>query len=124
MTQLAMGAGVQGTLEANPHNNVHGWVGGVMASARSANDPIFMMHHGNVDRIWWVWNGIPNPNTNDTLWTDMPFQNHFFNPDLTPYSPKVSDLLLPEPLGYTYDPDIGVGPVVGGGPGTTTPIDE
>jgi tyrosinase len=116
--------GAQGTLEANPHNNVHGWVGGVMAGTRSANDPIFMMHHGNIDRIWWVWNGIPNPNTNDTLWTDMPFQNHFFNPDGTPYSPKVSDLRLPEPLGYTYDPEIGVGPVVGSGPGTATPIDE
>src|SRR5262249_30158436 len=76
------------------------------------------------DRIWWVWNGIPNPNTNDTLWTDMPFQNHFFNPDGTPYSPKVSDLLLPEPLDYTYDPDIVVAPVVGGGPGTATPVEE
>ena len=116
--------GVQGTLEANPHNNVHGWVGGVMAGTRSANDPIFMMHHGNIDRIWWVWNGIPNPNTNDTLWTDMPFQNHFFNPDGTSYSPKVSDLLLPEPLGYTYDADIVIAPVVGGGPGTATPIEE
>src|SRR5262249_60200728 len=66
----------------------------------------------------------PNPNTNDTLWTDMPFQNHFFNADGTPYSPKVSALLLPAPLGYTYDPDIGVAPVVGGGPGTATPIEE
>jgi tyrosinase len=32
----------------------------------------------------------------------MPFQNTFFNPDGTPYSPKVTDLLSPEPLGYTY----------------------
>ena len=32
----------------------------------------------------------------------MTFQNNFFNPDGTPYSPKVSDLLIPEPLGYTY----------------------
>jgi tyrosinase len=54
----------------------------------------------------------------------MPFQNHFFNPDGTPYSPKVSDLLLPEPLGYTYDPDIVVAPVAGGGPGTARPIEE
>ena len=54
----------------------------------------------------------------------MPFQNHFFNPDGTPYSPKVSDLFLPEPLGYTYDPTIGVGPVVGGGAPTYSPIDN
>lgn len=95
-----------------------------MGGVRSANDPIFMMHHGNIDRIWWVWNGVPNPNTNDPLWSDMPFQNNFFNPDGTPYSPKVSDLLTPEPLGYTYDPNISVGPVVGGGPATYSPIDD
>ena len=32
----------------------------------------------------------------------MTFQNNFFNPDGSRYSPKVSDLLTPEPLGYTY----------------------
>jgi tyrosinase len=32
----------------------------------------------------------------------MTIQNNFFNPDGTSYSPKVSDLETPEPLGYTY----------------------
>jgi len=35
------------------------------------------------------------------LWTGMTF-NNFINPDGTPYSPKVSDLFVPENLGYTY----------------------
>jgi tyrosinase len=32
----------------------------------------------------------------------MPFTNNFINPDGSPYSPKVSDLFVPETLGYTY----------------------
>jgi tyrosinase len=32
----------------------------------------------------------------------MTFQNNFFNPDGTPYSAKVTDLLTPESLGYTW----------------------
>jgi tyrosinase len=95
--------GVFSILEGTPHNNVHNLVGGIMASAQSALDPIFMMHHCNIDRLWAVWNTAGNANTTDPLWNDMPFQNNFFNPDGTRFSPKVSELLLPEPLGYTYD---------------------
>jgi tyrosinase len=94
--------GTQGTLESTPHNLVHVFVGGIMAQANSALDPIFMMHHGNIDRIWWLWNQGGGTDSPDPLWSDMTFQNNFFNPDATPYSPKVSDLLVPEPLGYTY----------------------
>jgi tyrosinase len=95
--------GTQGTLERTPHNTVHLWVGGVMASAQSALDPIFMMHHCNIDRLWAVWNASgPNQNSIDALWSDMTFQNNFYNPDGSSYSPKVSDLYIPETLGYTY----------------------
>jgi hypothetical protein len=44
-----------------------------MGDTRSALDPIFMMHHCNIDRIWAVWN-VNNQNSNDPLWTDMTFQ--------------------------------------------------
>jgi tyrosinase len=96
--------GIQGTLESTPHNNVHNIVGGIMASAQSSLDPIFMMHHCNIDRIWAVWNAPPlnNQNSNDPLWSDMTLQNNFYNPDGSFYSPKVSDLYVPEALGYTY----------------------
>jgi tyrosinase len=95
------GCGNSGTLEATPHNLVHNFVGGIMASSASSLDPIFFGHHGNIDRIWWLWaqNGT---NSTDPLWRDMTFQNNYFNPDGTQSSPKVTDLLQPEPLGYTY----------------------
>ena len=48
------------------HNGVHGWVGGDMGAMTSPNDPIFFMHHAQVDRIWSIWQrkhaGVANYN--------------------------------------------------------------
>ena len=37
------------------HNRVHVWVGGDMLPSSSPNDPVFFMHHCNVDRLWEAW---------------------------------------------------------------------
>ena len=43
-------------LEDGPHNRVHGWVGGRMNDIRySPADPVFWLHHAEVDRIWHIW---------------------------------------------------------------------
>jgi tyrosinase len=94
--------GTQGILERNPHNTVHGNIGGWMPSAASPRDPIFFMHHGNIDRIWALWNSLGHPNSSESWWKDMPFHENFYNVDGSFYSPKVSDLFVPEALGYTY----------------------
>jgi tyrosinase len=44
---------------ARIHNNVHVWVGGDMQLSSSPNDPIFFLHHCNVDRIWAAWQEKP-----------------------------------------------------------------
>jgi tyrosinase len=42
------------------HNSVHVWVGGSMGSVPTAPaDPIFWMHHCNIDRLWWQWQKKP-----------------------------------------------------------------
>jgi tyrosinase len=47
-------------LEGIVHNAVHGWVGGSMGSIPTAPaDPIFWMHHCNIDRLWWQWQNTP-----------------------------------------------------------------
>ena len=44
-----------GDIEA-PHDNLHGWVRGDMGAVQTAAyDPIFWVHHANVDRQWAVW---------------------------------------------------------------------
>ena len=51
-----------GALEHYPHNNGHDWVGARFGKNRdmgtlryAALDPIFFMHHANIDRIWSLY---------------------------------------------------------------------
>ncbi len=37
------------------HGSGHGWVGGDMRYMTSPNDPVFFMHHAQVDRLWAIW---------------------------------------------------------------------
>lgn len=53
-TQHSEGTGSD-VLESQPHNNVHNDVGGFMGDFLSPVDPIFFMHHSNIDRLWDVW---------------------------------------------------------------------
>ena len=42
------------------HDLVHVWVGGTMSGIPTAPaDPIFWMHHANIDRLWWQWQSSP-----------------------------------------------------------------
>ena len=45
------------------HGSVHIWVGGTMSDASvSPADPVFWLHHGNLDRLWWDWYNGPQGN--------------------------------------------------------------
>ena len=41
--------------EIELHNRVHNYVGGHMATREAPNDPVFWLHHCNIDRLWWHW---------------------------------------------------------------------
>ncbi|KAH7313855.1 hypothetical protein B0I35DRAFT_480502 [Stachybotrys elegans] len=45
-------------LESGPHGAIHSAIGGDMSPATSPNDPIFFLHHGQIDRLWWLWQQI------------------------------------------------------------------
>ncbi|MDP5308849.1 tyrosinase family protein [Paracoccus spongiarum] len=95
--------GVQGPLEANPHNNIHCDIRGpFMCAGTSPQDPIFQMHHCNIDRIWDAWIRSGRSDAASTLWRNTVFQDNYIDPTGASYSWSVSDLLAPEPLGYTY----------------------
>ncbi|HEY0155871.1 MAG TPA: tyrosinase family protein [Thermoanaerobaculia bacterium] len=60
-----------GDLEQRPHNEVHVAIGGWMGDPNTAaQDPIFWLHHANIDRYWNVWlkqgGGRSNPIGNAT----------------------------------------------------------
>jgi tyrosinase len=49
------------------HNSGHVWVGGSMGSVPTAPaDPVFWMHHAEIDRIWAEWQAA-NPGQNPNL---------------------------------------------------------
>lgn len=50
--------------EAVPHAQVHVGVGGDLSVMTSPNDPIFWLHHANVDRYWDIWQDVHDPNRN------------------------------------------------------------
>jgi tyrosinase len=45
----------ESSFESAPHNLIHNIIGGVMADMLSPTDPIFWLHHANVDRMWVAW---------------------------------------------------------------------
>ncbi|TFW35673.1 tyrosinase family protein [Massilia horti] len=43
------------SIEDAPHNPVHDIIGGWMTTMESPVDPIFWLHHANIDRLWVAW---------------------------------------------------------------------
>ncbi|HEX8225460.1 MAG TPA: tyrosinase family protein [Allosphingosinicella sp.] len=89
------------------HNLVHMWVGGQMANVPVAcNDPIFFLHHCNVDRIWAEWQ-LVNPHSPYVPREAGP-QGHRFEDAMYPWLTK-PDIARPSTmqsianLGYSYD---------------------
>jgi tyrosinase len=106
-----------GDLENQPHNAVHGLVGGgdpddpnipgLMSDPDTAGlDPIFYMHHSNIDRLWMVWRLNPpsDVDPNDQSWLNGPQGG--FNmpmPDGSTYNYYPSQFIDDSALDYTYD---------------------
>ena len=61
MTQRMGGGGVSqfntwhGRVQSNLHDTVHCAIGGTMCTSEAANDPIFFLHHGFIDKLWSDW---------------------------------------------------------------------
>jgi hypothetical protein len=95
-----------GSIEQTPHNNVHVLIGGWMGSVpTAAQDPIFFLHHCNIDRLWNLWlamgGGRADPLT-DTTWKTQHYT--FFNENATQVSLSGCDVLrAAQQLNYTYE---------------------
>jgi tyrosinase len=53
--QRGMSKAFEPSIESAPHNPVHDIIGGLMTTMQSPLDPIFWLHHANVDRLWSAW---------------------------------------------------------------------
>jgi tyrosinase len=112
LTDFEHGSSSHGALELNPHDQVHVDVGGhnaqgvrgLMGKPETAGlDPIFWLHHANIDRMWEAWlrntsqGTPPHLNPDDASWLGGPT------------GPRVFAMPLPgDPAGsavtWTYTP--------------------
>jgi hypothetical protein len=61
-------------LDLNPHFLTHLALGGDMADfATVGGDPMFYLHHANIDRIWESWNQLGNKNPTDPKYLNRTF---------------------------------------------------
>lgn len=42
-------------VEGTPHGAVHQYIGADMVPSSSPNDPLFFLHHAQIDRLWAMW---------------------------------------------------------------------
>jgi tyrosinase len=96
-----------GKLELTPHGNMHVAVGGWMGSFNTAAlDPIFCLHHANIDRLWNVWLGREPQRANPTIpaWlTAVKFEFHDASGKIVSLTPDKVDDSTAAPLSYEYD---------------------
>jgi tyrosinase len=106
-TGFSHGGQVHGGIESQPHDWVHGLVGGAdpadpdnpmlvgaMSDPSTAGlDPVFWLHHANIDRLWEAWNRATQAHVNpaDQRWAEGPA------------STGERPFTLPLPGGATYD---------------------
>lgn len=108
----------RGSIEDNPHNIVHSAIGGqnpntgrggLMSVPNTAGlDPIFYMHHCNIDRMWAEWNESNKDNPKENAWLNGPTatgDRKFYmpNPDQSTweFTPKMMTNITQ--LGYAYE---------------------
>ena len=87
-----------GQLEFTPHNGVHSTIRGHMVTFMSPLDPIFWLHHANVDRLW-AHAAVRSVNKPDFL--NGKFK--FYKPDGSDSEVRVAELISHRGLGYRYD---------------------
>jgi tyrosinase len=89
-------------VEGSPHNNGHvvsGRPNGHMIDGVSSLDPIFWLHHCNVDRVWAEWQAAGN--TTPSL--NRSYSNQFVDGSGQPVSASSASALDFAAMNYTYD---------------------
>jgi hypothetical protein len=107
-------ANPHGLLESQPHDNIHVVVGGDLTRVGcnegwmtdpncAALDPIFYLHHSNIDHLWarWLAQGDGRANPTQAAWTDEAFS--FFDSNGVEQSKTCGEVGELAGLDYAYD---------------------
>ncbi|MBY5974187.1 tyrosinase family protein [Ferrimonas balearica] len=98
---------VNGALESVPHNIVHVRIGGWMQDPNTAGfDPIFWLHHCNIDRLWeeWLLANMTHGNPLDPAWLNgVSFDMHDGNGNAFTFTADQTQDTTTFMHGYMYD---------------------
>lgn len=89
-------------IEGSPHNVGHVLTGapnGHMINGMSPLDPVFWLHHCNVDRLWAQWQSAGNLTPD----LDIEYDAQFVDESASAVRVNALDVNVVEQLGYTYD---------------------
>lgn len=103
-----------------PHNLAHAWVGGLlgvtaqgpkvgtMLLPTSPNDPVFFLHHANIDRLWAEWQEVHGVDTYEPASCDGLLKlgcaaNTSSDPMHPPFESTPDDVADVRGLGYRYE---------------------
>ena len=100
--------GVCRAIDSGIHGKIHVLTGsskGMGSVPYACRDPLFWVHHSNIDRMWASWNknGGKNPTlgTTEAAWADKPFV--FCDASGARVSRKLGTAFSVLGMGYTYD---------------------
>jgi len=89
-------------LDQNPHFFTHFALGGDMAEFSTVGgDPMFYLHHANIDRLWESWNRLGNTNPPDPTYLNRKFSYGDRSGKRADLPVSASDRTAQ--LGYEYD---------------------
>ena len=73
--------GFRAALEGGPHAAPHNFIGGSMIDENAPNDPLFWIHHANIDRIWSLWQDYHGHTDVDLLSYSIPmhYEGHLLD---------------------------------------------
>lgn len=92
-----------GSVESYGHNWIHTLVGGLMGQIETATlDPVFWMHHANVDRFWDAWHRDRRP-AYPSWWTSRTLNGFIGETGTGTGTWTVGRILDTRSLGYGYD---------------------
>lgn len=93
-----------GMVDAYAHNHIHQLVGGLMKNPATATaDPMFWLHHCNIDRVWATWQSTRDRSVYPAEWLATPLTG-YVDAEGRPVAPApVSSTLDTAALGYGYE---------------------